>query len=223
MTQNFRSHLIRVNPMQITVQEALLQPTWWDNRAVEDDLVKYVSLTRLIPGTPTLHISEGKLVIINGLPFLHAAQQAKPSLDEIICRVDTDDKTFRYFDLKEVKASELLDRYPANEVYKAVEMVAFTRSLDQNEQELVEKSISGFFREMKENPTYGGEYRSIEGFRWEDENTRVIWRWERCAEEGKHTVYLVETLKEIDTKITFIKSWNGLAFTFREHYILEKR
>ena len=56
-----------------------------------------------------------------------------PPLQELTCFVDNDEKSVRSFGLKVRTAAELLDENPEDELYDAVEMIAFTRSLSASE------------------------------------------------------------------------------------------
>ena len=76
--------LVKVDPRKVTVNESLLKPTKWDLMTVADDLRAYVSLSRVIKGMPRLRIVDEELVVINGLPFIHAARQAVPPINEVM-------------------------------------------------------------------------------------------------------------------------------------------
>lgn len=72
------SRLVKIDPRNVTVNESLLEPTQWDTMAVEEDLRGYVSLSRVLKGTPRLRIIDGALVVISGLPFIYAARMLIP-------------------------------------------------------------------------------------------------------------------------------------------------
>lgn len=216
MNQSITPRLIKISPDRVKVKESFLRPTWWDSLAVEEDLTTYISLSRSVPGTPALQEHNKELVVISGLPFLRAAQQAIPPLQEIICRLDADDDAFRQLRVKEVKPGKLLDEYPPDKVFDAVQLLSFTRSLDAVEKQAVEESITDFFTNVTNDLSYGGKYSSLTTFSWSATDTRVVWTWKCSTEEGKHKLYLIEALKKLDADIAQIKSWNGLAFTFRD-------
>jgi hypothetical protein len=203
--------LAKISPWQITVKDFLLQPSQSDRDTIQEDLIEYISLSRLIHSTPTLRLHEGELVIINGLPFLRAAQEATPPIDEIICRVDSDE-AFTKFSLQEITATELLDTYPANKIYRSPTLLVFVGFLTDTNKKAVEKSILSFFKEMIDHPENGGNFQSISDFCWSEDSTKVIWFWEKCNEEGVYRHKFIKMLRQINSNIAPLKSWNGLIF-----------
>jgi len=203
--------------MQISIDESVVRPTGWDNRAVQEDLREYVSLSRFINGSPTVRIINGKLVAISGLPFVRAAQEANPPLEQIVCHVEGDKESLERLDIKIVKARELLDQYPEHEVYQVAQLLSFTRSLDAEERQAVENDISSFFKEMVNHPEYGGKYRTFGNFTWGKDKNRLAWTWERCDAGGEHGFRLFAMLKRLENKITPIRSLNGITYSFQDY------
>ena len=206
-----KSRLVKVDPRTVMVNESLLEPTKWDIMAVKDDLREYVSLSRVLKGTPLLRIVDGALVVISGLPFIHAAQQADPPMNEVICFVEADDKTAVQYDLRQVEASDLLDLYSEDKVYWAVERLTFWEVANVERQRRVEEKILNFFEVVSASPdTYGGDYVSLGEFFWEMEPSTVTWKWKRSDREGKHIFTFLELLSDIDREVLPIRSWNGI-------------
>ena len=204
--------LARVDPLQILIDRNLLEPTEWDLKAVAEDLIAYVQTARFIKATPKLRLMNGRLVAVSGEPFLKAAQEAVPPLKEVVCLIDEPDETVRNAGLSIVTASEMLDQHPIDEMYDAVEMLAFARTLTNEERTAVEDAVSVFFKEVSANPaSYGGNYSSVSSFDWDNKQRTVKWTWLRNDEFGRHALMFLNLLRDINGNIAPLSSWNGLA------------
>lgn len=209
--------LVALNPALIAIRASIAEPTWWDQKTVQEDLTEYVSLFRFINATPVLRVCEGALVAITGLPFVRAAQQAEPPLEEIICALEATDEVFRDLHPREVAPREMLQKYPEQAVYRKPEILSFTRSLTFEERQSVEHAIESFFRKMVDNPQYGGKYRALGDLNWRRDHSRLMWTWERCDAGGEHRSRFFATLKRLQEVAAPIQSLNGIRYDFKEY------
>jgi hypothetical protein len=190
----------------------LLKPTEWDMKAVAEDLIAYVQTARLIKATPRLRFMNGKLVAVSGEPFVRAAQEVIPPLKEVVCLIEEPEEIVRHAGLSIVTASEMLDEHPIDEMYHAVEMLAFTRTLTNEERNAVEDAVSGFFKEVSANrASYGGNYSSISSFDWDNKQRKVKWTWLRNDQFGRHALMFLSLLRDLNANTAPLSSWNGLA------------
>jgi len=206
--------LAKLDPRRISVREVVLAPTWWDSRAVLPDLIEFVSLARIVPGTPGVAIDGETLVLINGLSYVRAARDAEPPLEEIVCKIDADEAACRDFGLEPLKVSDLLAADPPDRIREEVQMLHFQSAVDQSKRRVAESVIKNFFTEMATTTGHGGNYRSLGDFDWNENGNRLVWRWVRSIEEGRHQILLVEALKSIGSSVCPLRSWNGLTFDF---------
>lgn len=204
--------LVQINPKTVIVDPKVITPSDWDMTTVADDLREYVRLSRLIKATPVVRLIDGLLKVVKGEPFLQAAQEADPPLEEIVCEIEADERTVQSLGIRIITASELLDKYPENETYDALEMLAFTRAPTAVERKSIEDRIAAFFKEMNAYPSlYGGNYSSISSFEWDQLHNRVRWTWKRNDQFGAHVFRFLDVLREIDRNVIPLKSWNGLS------------
>ncbi|GEM_PF-3860374 len=201
--------LVRVHPQTISVKEELLRPTQWDHKAVVDDLKDYVAVTRLIKATPSITIVNYELVLLSGLPFVVAALDATPPLPEIICSVQIKKELLEQLGIESVSLKELMNSI--NESYWAVEMLVFNERLEPNKRQFVEDKVYNFYIEVSTTTENIGNYCSFGEFEWNENNTKVMWKWKRNDKEGNHIVRFYNLLKEIDQTVASIRSWNGIA------------
>jgi hypothetical protein len=220
MSTNRPPILVRINPGRVIVDPKFVSPTNWDMRAVAEDLKEYVTFSRIIKGAPVVRLVDGALKVVSGEPFLTAAQEAVPPLEEIVCSVQADEQTVQALGLEMVSASELLDKFPEEETYDALEILTFVRLPTSAEQKSVEAKITNFFNEVSANPsTYGGRYSSISPFEWDQSHNRVRWTWVRNDQFGRHALLFSELLREINQNIVPLRSWNGLTPFIRSDMI----
>jgi hypothetical protein len=197
--------------------------TDWDMKAVAEDLIAYVQTTWLIKATPTLHFMNGKLVVVSGEPFVKAAQEVIPPLKEVVCLIEESVDIVRHLGLSIVTASEMLDDHPVDKMYHAVEMLAFARTLTNEERNEVEDTSSRFFKEVStDRASYGGNYSSISSFEWDYKQRTVKWTWLRNDKFGCHAVTFLSLLRALDSSTAPLSSWNGLARGFRRQMIADR-
>lgn len=211
MKQKTKIFLAKINPKLISIIPSLLQPTRWDEYAVEKDLAIYVALSRTISAVPKVFAHGNKLTIINGLPFVRAAQLSEPPLAEIICRIETDDHTLESLGINNVFIADLLQDSSTSIICNVFEMLVFVRPLQSNEKLVVEDAIRSFFSQMLEHRELGGGYRSLHEILWEDLNQSVNWSWEKSSGDGEHMIICYRMLQEIASKFPF-RSWNGMSY-----------
>lgn len=211
-TQRTMPVLAKVDPLEIVIDRRLLKPTDWDMKAVAEDLIAYVQIARLIKATPRLRFMNGTLVAVSGEPFVRAAQEVIPPLKEVVCLIEGPEEIVRHAGLSIVTASQMLDEHPTDEMYDAVEMLAFARKLTNEERNAVEVAVSGFFRDASANGAkYGGNYSSMSSFDWDNKQRRVKWSWLRNDQFGRHALIFLDLLRELDGNTAPLSSWNGLA------------
>lgn len=204
--------LARINPMRVILESKSVLASDWDTKVVAEDLAEYVRLSRLIKATPVVRLIDGVLKVVSGEPFLRAAQEADPPLEEVVCMVEADERTVQSLGLKTVSPSELLDEYPSDDTYDALEILAFTRVLNVAERKLVETRIAAFFKEMNAHPSsYGGNYTSISPFEWDQFQNRVRWTWKRNDQFGSHSFLFLDLLRDLDQNVAPLRSWNGMV------------
>jgi len=207
--------LVRVDPRTVIVDHSLLKPTGWDQRVVPDDLRQYVSRSRLVPGTPVLRLRRGQLFVVSGLPFLAAARDAVPPLSEVVCEVVAKPHELQQANLRVVSVSSLLDDMPPDELYRATNMLFFRRALNAQEQKAVEGMIVAFFQEATSPEwKYGGQYRWMENPEWNEAHDMITWTWWKSDTEGHDLLRLSQVLREVDTHIAPIRSYNGFVPLF---------
>ena len=204
--------LAKIDPQKIVIDPDYVVPTDWDKKAITDDLNDYVQLSRMINGTPVVRIVRGTLVLVSGEPFVRAALNVEPPLQELACLVDNDEESVRSFGLNVRTATELLDEVPANARYDAVELLGFTRSLSAPEKEVVEARLKDFFDDVSANPSvYGGSYSSMSHFEWDEQGRKVHWSWRRTDQFGQHSFLFLNLLSDLHHRIAPLSSWNGLT------------
>ncbi len=202
--------LVRVDPRAVAVDPSLLQPTAWDWKVVTDDLKQYVSRTRLVKATPRLWLRDGRLFVLSGLPFLTAARDAVPPLSEVVCEVAGKLHEVQQANLQVVSVTSLLDAMPP--IYCSTEMLFFRRPLNAEEQQAVRVAIAGFFQEATSPEwKYGGQYRRMEDQGWNEAHDIITWTWEHSESEGHDMIRLLQVLRNIDSNIAPIRSYNGFS------------
>lgn len=198
--------------MSVILESKSVLASDWDTKVVAEDLGEYVRLSRLVKATPVVRLVDGVLEVVSGEPFLRAAQEADPPLKEVVCLVEADEGTVQSLGFKTVSPTELLDEYPSDETYEALEILAFTRVLNLGERKLVETMISAFFKEMNAHPSsYGGNYTSISPFEWDQFQNRVRWTWKRNDQFGSHSLLFLDLLRDLDQNVSPLRSWNGMV------------
>lgn len=211
MNKNKDIHLIRLNPRLIQINKELLKPTNWDSKVIIEDLRDYIALTGLVKATPNLAIIDRKFVVTNGLPFILACLEAKPSVKEIICSVETKKEILEALKVEIVQPIELLDTFNVDVPYWATEIIAFSDILNPEQKQIIEEKVFQFYLEVSKNPTkYGGSFCSFDTFKWNQENRKISWKWKRSDKEGKHLIYFYNLVKELNG-ISEIKSLNGMV------------
>jgi hypothetical protein len=204
--------LARVDPKRVVIDPGHVRPTEWDLVAVLDDLRIFVTASRLIKATPILEAVDCALRLINGEPFVRAAREAQPPLEEIVCLVKTDQLNPDESPLfVPVSPTALMEEHPEQETYKALEMLSFVLPLASEDKVQVEHEIYCFFARVYEHPIYGGNYGWISDLDWDETGHRVSWVWERNDEPGQHQQLFLDVLRRIDSSIARLQSWNGLA------------
>src|ERR1044072_2435526 len=212
MNQHDNSVLARVNPELIVIDRRYLKPTNWDCKAIVEDLREYVSASRLIKAMPVLRVVENDLKLVSGEPFIRVAREVEPPLHEVVCLIEVDSQRGLPDVVKAVRAADLMDEFSEDKTYKAIEMLTFTESLNENQRTTTEDSNGSFFEKGHASPgVYGGNYVSISAFDWNSLNTRVIWTWERSDQSGNHQLIFLKLLRQINYTIATLRSWNGLA------------
>ena len=204
--------LARVDPRRVEIDPGHVRPTEWDLLAVLDDLRIFVSASRLIKASPVLEAVDFSLKLVSGEPFVRAAREAQPPLEEIVCWVKTDQLNRDESSLfVPVNPTVLMDERPEEEQYEAIEMLFFVFPLASEEKAQVEHEISRFFARVYEERTYGGNYGWISDLDWDETGHRVSWVWQRNDQPGQHQELFFDVLRHIDTSIARLRSWNGLA------------
>jgi hypothetical protein len=204
--------LAKVNPNTIVIDPRYVRPSEWDLVVVLDDLRAFVTVTRLIKATPILEPVNGGLRLVNGEPFVRAAQEAEPPLQEIFCLIKTDQVDLDESLFIPVSPTALMEQFPEQDLYEAFELLSFVFPVADRDKAQIEQEIRGFFATVHEQPSvYGGSYRWISDLRWDDIEHRVSWVWERNDLPGQHQQLFLDLLRRIDTRIVRLRSWNGLA------------
>ena len=204
--------LARVDPKRVVIDPGHVRPTEWDLLAVLDDLRIFVTVSRLIKASPVLETVGFSLRLISGEPFVRAAQEAQPPLEEIVCWVETDQLNRDESSLfVPVNPSVLMDERPEQETYEAFEMLSFVFPVASEDKPQVEDEICRFFANVSEDRTYGGNYGWISDLDWDETGHRVSWLWERNDTAGPHQELFLDVLRHIDTNIARLRSWNGFA------------
>lgn len=204
--------LARVDPRRVVIDPGHVRPTDWDLLAVLDDLRIFVSASRLIKASPVLETVDSSLRLVSGEPFVRAAREAQPPLEEIVCWVMTDRSNPDDSSLfVPVSPTALMDERPEQEAYEAIEMLFFALPLTVEEKAEVEHEICRFFATVNEDRTYGGNYGWISDLDWDETGHRVSWVWQRNDQPGQHQELFFDVLRSIDTGIARLRSWNGLA------------
>lgn len=128
------------------------------------------------------------------------------------CKLESDEESVWSLGLEIVNVSQLLDEAPDNEVYDAVEMLAFTRPLTDRERLAVEEQILALFDEFSGNRWKSGDrYFSISTFEWDQGNRKIHWTWRRSDQVGPRSQMFVELLRNLNLTIAPLSSWNGLS------------
>jgi hypothetical protein len=202
----------KVDPKEILIDPRYVKPTKWDLQAIEEDLFEYVQLSRLIKAMPVLRVVDQTLVLISGAPFVRAARDVVPPLTKVACKIESDEESVRSVGLEIVNVSQLLDEVPENEVYDAVEMLAFTRPLTDVERLAVEEQILAFFREFSGNSVNSGDrYFSISPFGWDQAHRKIHWTWRRTDQFAHRCMMFMELLRNLDRTIAPLSSWNAMS------------
>ena len=205
--------LARVDPTTILIDPSRIRPSEWDLIAILDDLKIFVTFSRLIKATPVLELANGILRLINGEPFVRAAQETTPPLEEIVCLIRTDQATLgESFPFVPVSATDLLEERSEHDPYEAFELLSFVFPLTANAKTQIEQEIYSFFARVHDQPSaYGGSYMWLSALKWDEIDQRVSWVWKRNDEPGRHQQFFLDLLRHIDTGIACLRSWNGLA------------
>lgn len=202
MDTNCPRVLARVDPMTVIIEPNSVIPSDWDTKAVAEDLREYVQLSRLIKATPVVHLVKGLLKVVSGEPFLRAAQEIDPPLEEVVCMVEADEEMVRAFGLKTINPTELLDKYPENETYDALEILTFTRALTDLERKSIEDRIAAFFTDINAHPSQHREnYSAMSPFEWYQLHNRVRWTWKRNDQFGPNVVHFLEVLRNMNQNV----------------------
>ncbi|HEV2798901.1 MAG TPA: hypothetical protein VGW12_00290 [Pyrinomonadaceae bacterium] len=206
----------RIDPREISVVASLLRPTAWDQKVVEDDLIEYVSHSRLIKATPVVEVINGTLTLVSGLPFVSAARLASPPLEKIVCKIEADEKTIKRLGVELVTPTELLHEYPVDERYRSIEMLAFMQDVSEEKKRVMVRNFDEFIQQVSATPElYGGNYRSLSKFEWSPDNMKVVWSWEKTDQDGTHLLNFITLLEKINDRVAPIRSWNGISWPLR--------
>ena len=116
----------RVDPRRIVIESGCVRPSGWDSVAVLDDLRAFVTVSRLIKATPVLELVDGVLRLVSGEPFVRAAQEAEPPLEEIVCLIKADRGSVGESSLfVPVNPADLMKEHSEQDPYEAFEMLTF--------------------------------------------------------------------------------------------------
>ena len=124
----------------VTLRNAVprLEPTEWDVRTVQEDLIEFVRTSGQCNGTPKLRITAGELTLISGQPFVAAALACE--LRSIICMVEfTHDKITTEHNLTPISVREAQTRTADTKDYT---MLFFSRELDDVEKSRFNKAVA---------------------------------------------------------------------------------
>lgn len=208
MKSNQSSYLAQVSPSTVMLDERLTKPTSWDRDTVLDDLKYYISKSRIVHAIPTLLIQDDALVVIDGWPFLRAAQEAVPPLEQVVCRI-IDDGADSGVSVDRVEVSTLLHQACDQDLYRAIEVLSFVNCLAPDACQQTEHAILEFFITVSKNARFGGRYTTIDTFIWDIDHQRVEWAWERNDSPGRHMLMFAQVLNDISRHIAQVRSWNG--------------
>lgn len=201
----------KVDPKEIVIDPRYVKPTEWDLKVVEEDLYRYVQLSRVIKGLPVLRVLDDTLILVSGAPFVRAARKVVPPLTRVACRLESDEELVRSLGLEIVTVSQLIDESPSDEVYEAVELLAFSRPLTDLEKTAVQEQIQAVFQEVNTSPSkYGGDYSSISQFEWDEANRRIHWTWQRNDQLSRASSMFMELIGNLNRTVAPVSSWNGL-------------
>lgn len=129
-----------------------------------------------------------------------------------MCDIRGEPSEVRRTNLQVVDVSSLLNSASPDEVYRATDMIFFRRPLNDQERQAVKLAIAGFFQEVTSPEwKYGGQYRRMEGPEWSEDNDIMVLTWERSASEGHDMLRLQQLLRNIDSNIAPIRSYNGIS------------
>lgn len=209
------SFLAKVNPNKIVIDPGLVQPSKWDEIVVLDDLRAFVAISRIVKATPVLELVDGVLRLVSGEPFVQAARQVEPPLEQVVCLIETNQVNNHGSSLfVPVSPTALLEEYSELEPYQTVEMLSFVDPVTASDKVQIEQEISQFFDEVNNHPTaYGGSYRWMSDFKWDEAEHRVSWVWVRNDAPTKHQQVFLDVLRLINGRIAPLRSWNGLALS----------
>lgn len=205
--------IVQVEPERLDIVPELLQPTAQDQMAVQSDLTEYVSLVRRIEdAAPLVVLKQGGLVVLDGAPFVKAAQSAVPSLPSIYCRFRGNRAELPLIQLREASLESLQIEFDELQVREFAEMMFFRDPVPDQERLACHAKVQEFFNSAVNRPQeYGGEYSWISPFEWKTGGTALLWRWRRSNGPGRHFPRLLRTLAAISSEVAPIRSWNGLA------------
>jgi hypothetical protein len=206
-----RLHLVEVNPNLIVCHPGDSQlATKWDKAVVLPDLIKYVSASRIVKGTPSVLIDNNTISALSGIPFVTAAKKATPPLESIICSTESPLANLTDLGLRTWSPSELLDRNEEKWPFVACEMLFFEESVESGLQNCICGRIEDVFRSRTDKDGQRLAGSLIQSFEWLGLGDVLQWKWLSIDQEGKFLQRLSEEVSEISNQIAPIRSCNGI-------------
>lgn len=201
--------LISIDPSRIELDPKAFQPTSWDLKVVEQDLIRYVETARVIKGTPQLVGKKERVIAVNGIPFIKAALAVTPPIPRLVCLFEGEETLIIAHGGTPERPADLLNRNSGP--LRAFESLGFDRRLQESEQRFVEMEIKNFYEDVRTDPSYfGGHYSKLDPLNWAQSEDFVTWSWEKSEDGDKHLLRFSETLGRIKGGLP-LRSWNGFA------------
>jgi hypothetical protein len=181
----------------IVTTSKFLVPTPWDLSTIQADLNHYVQTARVLACTPEVTEEVSGIVVVNGMPFVTAACNAKPIISPIICQ-SYSESINRNPKVTRVSPSQLLDAESRSSV---VNMLFATLDVDAARQ--IEAIL------VKHIVPIVGPHPHLEVRAVTPEQSSLVWELPELDVMDRRLLALRRAVKTLSIKFP-ITSWNGI-------------
>lgn len=173
---------------------------------MQEDLDKYVDMSRVVNGTPTIVVIQDSAGIIDGWPFVLAAQRAVPPIRDVICATLSNECELRRIGARYANVHELLAE--AELPRAAITLITFSRrpssvaakSIEELVYKLIDVEVVQSTQRVFGEPTID----------WLDDDRRLaVTHW---RDDSEQIAILLHTLECAINNISPVASVNGTAF-----------
>jgi len=198
--------LVHIDPLKVVFDATVLVPSMWDGSVVQQDLDRFVQMSRrIVNALPTIALLPPRVVAIDGWPFLLAAQSAIPPIHDVVCRTVANDSEFRRMGLKEVNVADL--RCEIEPPYHALTLISFRLQVSERDSRRIEDLVARFIdTQLRERVLPQGP-----DVNWFDDHLRLairLWR-----DDSDRMIWLLHELERLVNEVSAVRSVNGMAPT----------